>query len=163
MFSYKLYLEISFCSREGIVVVGDLITWHNRRSILLVADVFGIRISNYSMFLGGVRFWRGESTFPMCIYLLCIIMSFNAYSNCDIDFCSYCYCMPVIYLVIQSYSSFIACVLAIVHDLWYKIYLFVNFIYYMYMFVENQALQSLCFYILDVDLERQIRCHQVPP
>ena len=54
-----------------------LITWHNWRSTLLVAVVFGIRLLNCSIFWdrGG-----GENVLFRCVYIcICIIMSFDAW------------------------------------------------------------------------------------
>ena len=95
---------------------------------------------------GGGVVGGGESVlFPcvtICIVLLCLSMHV-----CDIDFCPYCFCMPVIYLFAHSYCSFLASVFS--YCVWPVIYLVLISIYY--MFVEIQALQSLCYmlYIFD--------------
>ena len=66
------FYKFSFCSGGGGAggsgMVGGLITWHNWRSILLVAVVFGIRLPKNSIFVcvWGDRVGKGKILFT-CI------------------------------------------------------------------------------------------------
>ena len=68
----------------GSGVVGYLIIWHNWRSTLLVAVVFGTRLPDFLTEAyfgngvgGGGLGWGGENVLLPCVYI-CIIISFNA-------------------------------------------------------------------------------------
>ena len=136
------------------MVVGGPITWHNWRSTLLVAVVFGIRLLNYSIFwgwggIGGLGLGRGENTFAMCIYLYCIIMSFNTWlwywfvflvflHACDIFVCSVWLHLSLFvyqHVFLNYPNCFMLC-------MYCDICTFVDC--FILLFVEIKALQSLC-------------------
>ena len=102
----------------------------------------------------GLGWGRGENTFPMCIYLYCIIMSFNAWLWYWFFLLVFLHACDI--FVAQSYSIFLACVCS--YYAWPVIYVYVFVNFYILYVCRNTSSSELMLYVYIYPTKNKASC-----